>query len=82
MDVLAVLYARELALWGAETSIIVPVAFTKGTNHFAHAGLPADKDRLAEYEAGPYKDYGKKIQEPSRQSCPTTPTLARSRKPS
>ena len=63
MDGLAVLYARELALWGIETSIIVPGAFTKGTNHFAHAGVPADKARLAEYEAGPYKGYGKKIQE-------------------
>ena len=63
MDALAVLYARELALWGIETSIIVPGAFTKGTNHFAHAGVPGDKARLAEYEAGPYKGYGKKIQE-------------------
>jgi NAD(P)-dependent dehydrogenase (short-subunit alcohol dehydrogenase family) len=63
MDALAVLYARELALWGIETSIIVPGAFTKGTNHFAHAGVPADIQRLAEYEAGPYKGYGKKIQE-------------------
>ena len=33
MDALAVLCARELALWGIETSIIVPGAFTKGTNH-------------------------------------------------
>jgi NAD(P)-dependent dehydrogenase (short-subunit alcohol dehydrogenase family) len=63
MDALAVLYARELTLWGIETSIIVPGAFTKGTNHFAHASVPADKDRLAQYEAGPYKGYGKKIQE-------------------
>jgi NAD(P)-dependent dehydrogenase (short-subunit alcohol dehydrogenase family) len=63
MDALAVLYARELALWGIETSIIVPGAFTKGTNHFAHAGVPADKARMAEYEAGPYKGYGKRIQE-------------------
>ena len=54
MDALAVLYARELALWGIETSIIVPGAFTKGTNHFAHAGVPADKQREAEYGAGPY----------------------------
>ena len=53
MDALAVQYARELALWGIETSIIVPGAFTKGTNHFAHAGTPADKARVAEYEAGP-----------------------------
>jgi NAD(P)-dependent dehydrogenase (short-subunit alcohol dehydrogenase family) len=63
MDALAVQYARELALWGIETSIIVPGAFTKGTDHFAHAGVPADKARLGDYEAGPYKGYGKKIQE-------------------
>jgi NAD(P)-dependent dehydrogenase (short-subunit alcohol dehydrogenase family) len=63
MDALAVQYARELTLWGIETSIVVPGAFTSGTNHFAHAGTPADKDRAAEYEAGPYKGYGRKIQE-------------------
>jgi hypothetical protein len=34
-----------------------------GTNHFPHSGTPADKDRAAEYEAGPYKGYGKKIHE-------------------
>jgi NAD(P)-dependent dehydrogenase (short-subunit alcohol dehydrogenase family) len=54
MDALAVSYSTELALWGIETTIMVPGAFTKGTNHFAHAGAPADKDRVAEYEAGPY----------------------------
>jgi NAD(P)-dependent dehydrogenase (short-subunit alcohol dehydrogenase family) len=53
MDALAVVYARELTRWGIETSIIVPGAFTGGTNHFAHAGHPADKGRAAEYEAGP-----------------------------
>jgi NAD(P)-dependent dehydrogenase (short-subunit alcohol dehydrogenase family) len=63
MDALAVQYARELALWGIETSIIVPGAFTTGTNHFAHSGTPADRERAGEYEAGPYKAYGKKIQE-------------------
>ena len=52
MDALAVVYARELARWGIETSIIVPGAFTSGTNHFAHAGKPADAARAAEYEAG------------------------------
>jgi len=62
MDALAVIYARELALWGIETSIIVPGAFTGGTNHFAHAGVPADAARVAEYEAGPYAGYGPKIQ--------------------
>src|SRR5271168_4142763 len=63
MDAIAVSYARELSLWGIETSIVVPGAFTGGTNHFAHAGQPADTARAAEYEAGPYKGYGKKIQE-------------------
>jgi hypothetical protein len=43
MDALAVVYARELTRWGIETSIIVPEAFTGGTNHFARAGSPADK---------------------------------------
>ncbi|SEW24359.1 SDR family oxidoreductase [Luteibacter sp. 329MFSha] len=51
MDALAVCYARELAPWGIETSIVVPGAFTKGTNHFAHAGSPSDKARAAEYDA-------------------------------
>ncbi len=55
MDSLAVSYAGELARWGVETSIIVPGAFTKGTNHFAHSGSPADKTRTAEYDEGPYK---------------------------
>src|SRR5580692_7794356 len=57
MDAMAVIYARELTRWGIETSIIVPGAFTGGTNHFAHAGSPADKARVAEYEAGPYKGF-------------------------
>jgi len=54
MDSLAVSYAGELARWGIETSIIVPGAFTKGTNHFAHAGSPADQERAAAYDKGPY----------------------------
>jgi NAD(P)-dependent dehydrogenase (short-subunit alcohol dehydrogenase family) len=63
MDALAVLYARELARWGIETSIVVPGAFTKGTNHFAHSGRPADEARAAEYEAGPYKGFSEQVQE-------------------
>jgi NAD(P)-dependent dehydrogenase (short-subunit alcohol dehydrogenase family) len=62
MDALAVQYARELSRWGIETSIVVPGAFTKGTNHFAHSGRPADEARLAEYEAGPYKGVGEEVQ--------------------
>jgi NAD(P)-dependent dehydrogenase (short-subunit alcohol dehydrogenase family) len=56
MDALAVSYAGELARWGIETSIVVPGAFTKGTNHFAHSGSPADASRAAEYANGPTAD--------------------------
>jgi NAD(P)-dependent dehydrogenase (short-subunit alcohol dehydrogenase family) len=61
MDALAVVYARELTRWGIETSIIVPGAFTGGTNHFAHAGSPSDKSRVAAYEAGPYKEFADQV---------------------
>ena len=54
MDSLAVSYSSELSRWGIETTIIVPGAFTKGTNHFAHSGKPADVARAAEYDDGPY----------------------------
>jgi NAD(P)-dependent dehydrogenase (short-subunit alcohol dehydrogenase family) len=61
MDAMAVIYARELTRWGIETSIIVPGAFTGGTNHFAHAGSPADKARVAEYDAGPYAGFADQV---------------------
>jgi NAD(P)-dependent dehydrogenase (short-subunit alcohol dehydrogenase family) len=51
MDALAVSYAAELARFGIETTIIVPGSFTRGTNHFAHSGHPADERVVAEYEA-------------------------------
>lgn len=51
MDALAVSYARELAPLGIETSIVVPGAFTSGTNHFAHAGKPIDTARAEAYTA-------------------------------
>jgi NAD(P)-dependent dehydrogenase (short-subunit alcohol dehydrogenase family) len=63
MDSIAVQYARELSRWGIETTIVVPGAFTSGTNHFAHAGSPADKRAVAEYEAGPYAGMGERIQQ-------------------
>jgi NAD(P)-dependent dehydrogenase (short-subunit alcohol dehydrogenase family) len=63
LDALAVIYARELSRWGIETSIIVPGAFTGGTNHFAHAGSPDDQARVAEYEAGPYAGFAKQVRE-------------------
>jgi len=63
MDALAVVYARELTRWGVETSIIVPGAFTGGTNHFAHAGAPDDTTRAAEYDAGPYAGLADQVRE-------------------
>ncbi|HEY4317038.1 MAG TPA: oxidoreductase, partial [Herbaspirillum sp.] len=62
MDAIAVQYARELSRWGIETSIIVPGAFTGGTNHFSHSGRPADAARAAQYEAGPYAGFGEQVQ--------------------
>lgn len=52
MDAVAVSYAAELARWGIETSIVVPGAFTQGTNHFLHAGKPADAARQSAYDEG------------------------------
>ena len=56
MDALAVAYARELAPLGIESSIVVPGAFTTGTNHFAHAGEPKDlviaRDYAEAWQAG------------------------------
>ncbi|MEP3350093.1 MAG: SDR family oxidoreductase [Marinomonas sp.] len=60
MDALAVSYSTELSQWGIETSIIVPGAFTKGTNHFAHSGKPEDTDIAKEYEEGPYQGVAEK----------------------
>lgn len=61
MDALAVCYAGELSLWGIETSIIVPGAYSKGTSHFAHAATPDDKAVNAEYEEGAYKGFQQRI---------------------
>jgi NAD(P)-dependent dehydrogenase (short-subunit alcohol dehydrogenase family) len=62
MDAIAVQYARELSRWGIETSIVVPGAFTSGTNHFAHSGAPADAVRAEAYESGPYSGFGDEVQ--------------------
>lgn len=51
MDALAESYAAELTKFGIDTVIVVPGAWPSGTNHFAHAGIPADQQRAAEYDA-------------------------------
>lgn len=50
MDALAESYAAELIRFGIDTTILVPGAFTTGTNHFTHAGTPLDHDTQAAYE--------------------------------
>ena len=49
MDALAESYAAEVALYGVDTTIVVPGAYPSGTNHFAHAGHPEDGEREAAY---------------------------------
>jgi NAD(P)-dependent dehydrogenase (short-subunit alcohol dehydrogenase family) len=61
MDALAVCYARELAPFGIETSIVVPGAFTKGTNHFENAGHPGDESRTKQYETSYPADFADNI---------------------
>ncbi|GLY00552.1 SDR family NAD(P)-dependent oxidoreductase [Actinoplanes sp. NBRC 101535] len=55
MDALAESYAAELIRFGIGTTIVVPGAFTSGTNHFLHAGRPEDQEREAAYE----ENYGR-----------------------
>lgn len=62
MDQLAVSYAREVAPLGIETAIVVPGAYTKGTNHFSNAGHPKDEDRAKAYEAGWPTGYSDRMQ--------------------
>ena len=50
MDALAVSYAGEIIRFGIETSIVVPGAYPSGTNHFTHAGHPADTAIADAYE--------------------------------
>ncbi len=54
MDAMAQSYALELSRFGIETSIVVPGAFTAGTEHFANAGKPADTGRANDWWQGPY----------------------------
>jgi NAD(P)-dependent dehydrogenase (short-subunit alcohol dehydrogenase family) len=49
MDSLAVSMSYELTRFGIETSIVVPGAFTRGTDHFTSAGKPADVARSDAY---------------------------------
>ena len=49
-DSLAVTYAGELALFGIESTIVVPGYFPTGTKHIANSGHPADTGLTAVYD--------------------------------
>src|SRR6266550_6086571 len=76
MDALAVSYSAELSRWGIETSIVVPGAYTSGTNHFAHAGKPQDTARFTEYESGPCAHLGEDIQKGFAGTAPADALVA------
>lgn len=77
MDALAVAYAKELTRWGIETSIVVPGAFTKRTDHFANASAPDDKATVAEYENGPFQGLPSRSKRHLPRSFPKMPTYRR-----
>jgi NAD(P)-dependent dehydrogenase (short-subunit alcohol dehydrogenase family) len=70
-DSIAVSTAAETSGWGIDTVIVVPGAFTTGTNHFAHAGSPARQDIADEYTAR-YGDLGARIGEGLAKITPDT----------
>jgi NAD(P)-dependent dehydrogenase (short-subunit alcohol dehydrogenase family) len=76
MDSLAISYAGELARWGIETVIASPGVYTSGTNHFAHADLPADKARAAEYANGPTRDLAEQAKRADLASVPAGADVA------
>jgi len=79
MDALAVIYARELTLWGIETSIVVPGAFTGGTNHFAHSGRPIERREPGTYmyDALAFRDQWRRPAAPDRGLVTALLTLQR-----
>jgi NAD(P)-dependent dehydrogenase (short-subunit alcohol dehydrogenase family) len=76
MDAMAVVYTRELVRWGIETSIIVPGAFTGGTNHFAHARRPIWR-ASRNMKRVPMPASARKSRRRSPPSCRWKPTLSR-----
>ena len=55
-DAFAESTAWDVAVYGIETTILMPGVFTQGTAHFANAAFPADQGRVSEYEerVGPF----------------------------
>jgi hypothetical protein len=59
----------HLARFGIDTTIIVPGSFTSGTNHFAHAGHPADTEISDAYD----KLYPDRMEQVSRRLAALAP---------
>jgi NAD(P)-dependent dehydrogenase (short-subunit alcohol dehydrogenase family) len=70
MDALAVCYAKELAPLGIETAILVPGAFTSGTNHFANAGQPQDQATADAYTQAYPKGFADQMQKSLADTVP------------
>lgn len=49
-DAFAESTAWDVAVYGIDTTILMPGVFTQGTAHFANAAFPTDEARTAEYE--------------------------------
>jgi NAD(P)-dependent dehydrogenase (short-subunit alcohol dehydrogenase family) len=69
MDALAVTYAGELARHNIETTIVVPGAFTSGTDHWALRGGPGDTATVQAYETL----YGGMVEDVARKFAAFTP---------
>lgn len=72
LDALAESYAAELVRFGIDTTIVVPGAFTSGTNHFTNAAVPADADRVAAHD----EEYGALRRDLTGRLAETVPTDA------
>ncbi len=72
LDALAESYAAELVRFGIDTTIVVPGAFTSGTNHFTNAAVPADADRVAAHD----EEYGALRRDLTGRLAETVPTGA------
>lgn len=72
LDALAESYAAELVRFGIDTTIVVPGAFTSGTNHFTNAAVPANADRVAAHD----EEYGALRRDLTGRLAETVPTDA------
>jgi NAD(P)-dependent dehydrogenase (short-subunit alcohol dehydrogenase family) len=82
MDAMAVIYARELTRWGIATSIIVPGAFTTGTNHFPIRAGPRMKHASPNTKRAPIRVLARRYWKHSVPLCRPMLTLRRSLKQS